>query len=427
MAHRIAILCLILVTTAGALPGWADPLFPRADCKIEKVQDRDSCGSLAERCGIPGEEFAKYNPSPDLCSTLTPGELVCCSSGTIPDITPKPEPNGTCASHVVEKDETCSSIAAANGLTISNITDFNKEKTWGFNNCTKGLPLGLKICLSEGDAPLPAPMNGSVCGPTKPGMYHDSQSTCRALCVSNKLPGTEAPANGTKFEDLNPCPLNACCNIWGQCGIDTDFCIPSKGDYGNLGTAPPGVNGCVQNCGTDIVNNDEGLDQFVSVGYYESWNMDRPCMHMSIRSLSDLHSSYTHLHWAFATIEADMSVSINDTYKQLQGFVNLRSATRRIISFGGWGVSTDPATYDLLRQATSEKNRDAFTDNVADLLNKYNLDGVDFDWEYPGVSLDLQHHLLPSRLTVELSRPLIFQTFLPESLKMATTICRCCR
>lgn len=30
--------------------------------------------------------------------------------------------------------------------------------------------------------------------------------------------GTQKPTNGTKLADLNPCPLNVCCNIWGQCG-----------------------------------------------------------------------------------------------------------------------------------------------------------------------------------------------------------------
>ena len=32
----------------------------------------------------------------------------------------------------------------------------------------------------------------------------------------------------------------------------------------------------------------------------------------------------------------------------------------------------------------SPQNRDIFTDNIRDLYDRYNLDGVDIDWEYPG-------------------------------------------
>lgn len=60
---------------------------------------------------------------------------------------------------------------------------------------------------------------------------------------------------------------------------------------------------------------------------------------------------------------------------------------KKIISFGGWGYSTEPATYDLLRQAMSPANRDKFATNVAKFVADNGLDGVDFDWEYPGVSM----------------------------------------
>lgn len=123
----------------------------------------------------------------------------------------------------------------------------------------------------------------------------------------------------------------------------------------------------------------------MSIGYYETWNMDRPCMHMAISDISKLKSTYTHLHWAFGTIGQDLSLSINDTYEQFQPFLDL-SGTKRIVSFGGWGVSTDPATYQLLRTAVSAESRDSFTDAVVTILQKYDVDGVDFDWEYPGVS-----------------------------------------
>lgn len=70
----------------------------------------------------------------------------------------------------------------------------------GWNGC-KNLLIGQTICLSKGTPPLPAPVSNAQCGPTKKG--------------------TKKPSGDKKLADLNPCPLNTCCNIWGQCGMLT--------------------------------------------------------------------------------------------------------------------------------------------------------------------------------------------------------------
>lgn len=73
--------------------------------------------------------------------------------------------------------------------------------------------VGQLICLSKGNPPLPAPMSNAVCGPTKPG--------------------TKAPPAGVDFVTLNPCPLKACCNIWGSCGTFDSPASAARG-YTNL-------------------------------------------------------------------------------------------------------------------------------------------------------------------------------------------------
>jgi hypothetical protein len=51
------------------------------------------------------------------------------------------------------------------------------------------------ICISKGDPPMPGNVPNAVCGP--------------------QVNGTERPDNWDDISGLNPCPLNACCDIWG--------------------------------------------------------------------------------------------------------------------------------------------------------------------------------------------------------------------
>ena len=223
---------------------------------------------------------------------------------------------------------------------------------------------GVKICLSTGSPPLPAPVSNALCGPL--------------------VPGTQAPAAGQALANINPCPLNACCDVWGQCGTTAEYCDATSGPTGNLGTAPPGKNGCISNCGTDIANVQQP-SQFLKIGYYESWNWDRECLNYRVLDLES--TDYTHVHWGFAALDSGFNIVINDTYNQMPDFLALPQ--KKILSFGGWGFSTDPSTFELLRNAMDPANVNTFTSNIADMINNHGFDGVDIDWEYPGVRMPL--------------------------------------
>jgi chitinase len=334
-------------------------LDKRSDCTTVTVASGDSCGSLATECGISAADFTKYNNATSLCANLTPGQRVCCSAGTLPDVTPKENANGTCFAYTIQSGDNCALLSAKYDLTNAKIESFNNGTTWGWFGCQNVLA-DLNICLSTGYPPLPNPVAGTECGPT--------------------LPGTVMPTNGTALDDLNQCPLNACCDIWGQCGITPEYCTNTTGPAGNPGTAPPGDNGCISNCGTAIANSDVVPTDFISVGYYESWNWDRPCLNFRAADVDT--TLYTHVHWAFATIDDNFNVVINDTYSQWADFKAL--PVKRIVSFGGWGYSTSADTYNQLRVAMNPDNFLTFVDNIIKFLNDEDLDGVDFDWEYPG-------------------------------------------
>ena len=107
----------------------------RGTCSAIKVNDGDSCGSLATRCGVSPADFTKYNPDKSLCSSLRGGQHVCCSAGTLPDYSPKPNADGTCAAYTVQNNDDCSKIAAANSITSDDLKKWN-AKSWGWTGCS---------------------------------------------------------------------------------------------------------------------------------------------------------------------------------------------------------------------------------------------------------------------------------------------------
>ncbi|KAL4799251.1 hypothetical protein BDV19DRAFT_385501 [Aspergillus venezuelensis] len=331
----------------------------RATCETLQVVHGDTCYSLAEECGITLQKFEDYNSKDDDCS-LAVGEYVCCTTGDLPDFSPKPEPDGTCASVVVESGDTCLALAAANGITVEELNNFNKN-TWGFTGCNP-LPAQQRICLSKGDPPMPASIDNAVCGP--------------------QVPGTNKPGDGESLADLNPCPLKTCCNIWGQCGITDDFCTITESDTGAPGTSANGTNGCIANCGTDIINNDTPPNSFITVGYFEAWNFDRECLNMDITYFDS--SGYTHLHFAFAEITENYEVDVSAVQDQFDGLLNLGDDVHRVLSFGGWSFSTEADSFPIFREGVTDANRELFATNVVNFIVDNDLEGVDFDWEYPG-------------------------------------------
>lgn len=254
------LICTLVAQTSGHS---ALSLAPKGTCSYIKAEPGNGCWALASRCGISQADLTKFNPTGDgsnFCTRVQIGQFVCCSAGSLPDFSPQPNANGSCSVYTVQKGDLCYLVASANNMTTQQIEERNKH-TWGWSGCNY-LMVGQRVCLSVGDPPMPASIPGAVCGP--------------------QVPDTPSPSAGASLADLNPCPLNACCDIWAQCGTTPLFCTPSSGKTGAPGTAKPGTNGCISNCGTDLVNNGQSPSAFMHVGYFEGWNFDRPCLHMVV-------------------------------------------------------------------------------------------------------------------------------------------------
>lgn len=243
----------------GNPPVPGPPQNADGTCANTQVRAGEGCWDVFMRCGITESLFKEYNGQ-NICNSLQANQHVCCSAGSLPDFSPQPNPDGTCVSYTVKADDTCYDIAIKNSMTVQQIEDRN-HNTWGWAGCA-GLKPDSNICLSTGGPPMPAPIANAQCGPQKPG--------------------TPRPGNMANLATLNPCPLNACCNVWGQCGYGNDFCVPSPDPGGAPGAVMPGSNGCISNCGMEITNNAAPPATFRRVGYWEGWNSQRPCLNMPV-------------------------------------------------------------------------------------------------------------------------------------------------
>ncbi|KAL4909691.1 hypothetical protein BDW74DRAFT_186210 [Aspergillus multicolor] len=342
-------------------------LHGRTTCRTMQVNQGNICETMAARCGITVAQFKRFNGNkPNFCNTMQPGQHVCCSTGTLPDFSPKPNPDGTCATYKTKADDNCSKIGAANSLTQQQIENFNKN-TWGKLLCVQPVtvwltskPLGWNGCGVV--PPMPDPVAGTVCGP--------------------QVPGTKPPVAGRELASLNPCPLKACCDVWGQCGTTAEFCTPSKSASGAPGTAAPDTNGCISNCGT-LVQTGDPPAEYIKVGYFEAYNLGRKCLHMDASQIDT--DEFTHIHYGFITLTEDFQVKIGNNHEQFE-FKQFKAlkGVKRIISIGGWDFSTMPGTYKIFRESVKPENMETTAQNVANFVKEHELDGVDIDWEYPG-------------------------------------------
>ncbi|KAH7015839.1 hypothetical protein EDB80DRAFT_568032 [Ilyonectria destructans] len=133
----------------------------------------------------------------------------------------------------------------------------------------------------------------------------------------------------------NPCKDGSCCSKFGFCGFGPDctrYCGLTE-----------------EFCGKKKVNRPscsaKGLPMKRVVGYYEGWAPGRVCDKFKPSDIPD--GVYTHLNFAFASI--------------------------------------DPTTFQVVPAAKgdTELYRQVFISSLVSLMNTYNFDGVDIDWEYP--------------------------------------------
>ncbi|MGH7964564.1 MAG: hypothetical protein ACRERD_22585 [Candidatus Binatia bacterium] len=342
LANYALYLFLAGVQGAGAVHRHINSLARRqsGDCTAIQVAKDDTCDTLASKCTLEPGLFKKLHAELKDCAKPPVGQWVCCTLGKLPDMRPKADANGMCHTFHVGSGDDCDKIAAANGVQRKDIEDFNKN-TWGFYGC-KDLAHDTEICVSLGDPPMPAPIPDAKCGP--------------------QVPDTKKPTKkDVKLADLNPCPLNACCNASGQCGTTKEFCDkPGHSDSEHRG--------CISSCGTDIISSDAKVaaSKKMDIGYFEGSNNNRKCLHMDVNQISDKTS---HIHFAFLDVGDGFKTSVGERTKdQWEKFKKMKDH-HKVAVFGGWEGSKQPTSYWIFREGVKPENRDKLATSLAKFIS----------------------------------------------------------
>jgi GH18 family chitinase len=143
-------------------------------------------------------------------------------------------------------------------------------------------------------------------------------------------------------------------------------------------------NTCVANCGNEIKQNSGAPAVSHRIGYYEFYNVRREFLHIKAKN-ANTDGSYTHMHWVFGDIEPKTwKPVVNEFTEQWEHFKKLPNM-KRILSLGGWAYATEPATYNITREAIIN-NRNNFAANLAKFGQDEGIDGFDIDSNYPGAA-----------------------------------------
>lgn len=123
---------------------------------------------------------------------------------------------------------------------------------------------------------------------------------------------------------------------------------------------------------TDPGNTSTSDGTFVIIGYDYGSNRD---------SFLPDPTYLTHINFAFGKVGSDHQSLEIEKESRLKKIVDLKKqkpSLKVVLSVGGWG-----AKY-FSGMAADETKRKAFCNNCLAAVNKYGLDGIDLDWEYPG-------------------------------------------
>ncbi len=93
----------------------------------------------------------------------------------------------------------------------------------------------------------------------------------------------------------------------------------------------------------------------------------------------------THINYAFVNVQDSLAVLTNlqtdsTNFRKLNELKKINPDLKILISIGGWAWSENFSDAVL-----TESSRRKFAKSGVDIIREFKLDGVDIDWEYPGM------------------------------------------
>jgi chitinase len=128
-------------------------------------------------------------------------------------------------------------------------------------------------------------------------------------------------------------------------------------------------------CSQEGTSPDEEEGGFAVMAYYVPGDIDPGSLPLS--KLTHIIISFTEV------INKKMAFPNTDQYAKLRSIVNEKKkypGLKVMVACGGWGGSGG-----FSDMAASAADRKVFVKSVIHFLEKYNVDGLDIDWEYPGM------------------------------------------
>lgn len=97
------------------------------------------------------------------------------------------------------------------------------------------------------------------------------------------------------------------------------------------------------------------------------------------------YALYTHLCHAFVVAEEDGRLIPRENVPSLEFTTDAhRHGVKALLSLGGWGWDANFAAMSLNLAA-----EDRYVDTVVNLVDEFDYDGIDLDWEYPDMNIEI--------------------------------------
>ena len=134
----------------------------------------------------------------------------------------------------------------------------------------------------------------------------------------------------------------------------------------------------------------------IVLGYFTNWAENRaaPCDFKT----SDVNASlFTHINYSFGVIAASedketyelVASEPQDTsrlYAEVQSLKKQNPKLKTFLAVGGWGFNEKPTDWIFSAMVEKKERRGHFIRQSISFLREHGFDGIDIDWEFPGVS-----------------------------------------